>query len=289
MIIMVDKMKMQNENAGMKILVVEDSRTQAEYLRYILVNEGYQVVLAANGNDALEQIRTDQPAIVLTDILMPEMDGYALCHAIKQNENIAHIPVILVTQLFDPADLIKGLEAGANNIIIKPFEPEHVISRITSTLNSLAHQDSDDAGAGLEVSFAGKTHIIPASHLRPPTILVSTYDLALRKNAELKEAHEHLTAVNKDLQQTIENLQQANENFLKENTERRRMEETLSRENKKLLMMANLTRNNLLSQLSAIHECLDLANTFRDKDPTLAWEHLTKAELVVEQTLKTLN
>ena len=55
---------------------------------------------------------------------MPEMDGYALCSAIKQNKNLADIPVILVTQLFDPADLIKGLEAGANNIIIKPFEPK---------------------------------------------------------------------------------------------------------------------------------------------------------------------
>ena len=134
------------------------------------------------------RLKSIQPAIVLTDIVMPEMDGYTLCHAIKQNENTAHIPVILVTQLFDPSDLIKGLEAGANNIIMKPFEPEHVISRITSTLNSLTFQGSDDTGAGLEVSFDGKTHLIPARHLQASTILVSTYDLALEEKRRIKRS-----------------------------------------------------------------------------------------------------
>ncbi len=288
MIITMDKMMTQNKNADTKILIVEDSRTQAEYLRHILVNNGYQVALAANGNDALEQIRIDPPTLVLTDIIMPAMDGYALCHAIKQNENMAHIPVILVTQLFDPADLIKGLEAGANNIIIKPFEPEHVTSRVTSTLNSMAHQGSDDTGAAVEVSFAGQTHLIPANNLRTPAILVSTYDLALRKNAELKEANERLTTMNRDLRQTVEMLQQTNENLLQENTEQRRMEESTTRENKRLLMMINLTRDNLANQLTAIHECLDLANAIHEKEPNLAWEHMTKAELMVDQTLKTL-
>lgn len=281
-------MKTQNEYTGAKILVVEDSRTQAEYLRHILEKERYHVVLAANGKDALEQIRVNRPTIVLTDIIMPEMDGYALCSAIRQDENMAQIPVILVTQLFDPADLIKGLEAGANNIIIKPFEPEHVISRITSTLDSLVRPDPDKAGASLEVSFDGQTHLIPASQLRDPTILLSSYNLAISKNAELQESSAHLSAVVEDQQQKIGELQVANENYLQENTERRRMEEALAKENKKLQIMAGLTRDNILTQLNAIHECLELASNVREEDPAKAWDLIIKAELVVNHTIKTL-
>jgi DNA-binding response OmpR family regulator len=219
-------MKTHPENVSIRILVVEDSQTQAEYLRHILEKEGYTVALATNGKDALEQIRIDRPTIVLTDILMPEMDGYALCRAIKQNENMADIPVILVTQLFDPADLIKGLEAGADNIIIKPFEAEHVNSRITSTLRSMGHPVSDERDAALELSFDGQKHLIPASQLRTPSILLSTYDLVFRKNAELQEAYEHLAAVNEELQQTVDKLRRANENLLMENTEWKRREES---------------------------------------------------------------
>ena len=203
-------MKEQQENSGVKVLVVEDSRTQAEYLQHILEHEGYRVILAFDGNQALEQIKTDRPAIVLTDIIMPEMDGYALCSAIKQNEDMADIPVILVTQLFDPPDLIKGLEAGANDIIIKPFKPEHVLSRVTSTLQSLAYKNAGEAGPALEVSFEGKKHLLPESQRRTPAILLSSYDAAIKKNAELQAAYDRLAAVNEDLSQKVEKLQQAN-------------------------------------------------------------------------------
>jgi DNA-binding response OmpR family regulator len=281
-------MKTQQENAGVKILVVEDSRTQAEYLCHILENEGYQVIVAANGKDALEQIRIDRPTIVLTDIVMPEMDGYALCRAIRQNGSMARIPVILVTQLFDPADVIRGLEAGASNFIIKPFEPSHVTSRITSILQSLAQTDSDDAGAAREVSFAGDKRIIPGNELQKPAPVPGTYDPADRKNAELQEAHERLTVVNEELQQTVEELQQANENLRRENTERQRIEAVLAKENKKLQIIESFTRDNMLNRLTAMHECLDLANTLRENDPATAWEHIIKAEVLVNHTLKTL-
>ncbi|MFH0967784.1 MAG: response regulator, partial [Methanobacteriota archaeon] len=147
----------------MKLLVVEDSRTQAEYLRHILENEGYRVVLAANGLEALEQIRIDHPALVLSDIIMPGMDGYELCRTIRSDAALASIPVILVTQLFDPVDVIKGLEAGADNFIIKPFEARHVNSRIQAVIQMLARPDPDTrSGTGIEVSFASSNHTITA-------------------------------------------------------------------------------------------------------------------------------
>lgn len=207
-------MKTPDDNSRLKILVVEDSRTQAEYLLHILEKEGYRAILAVNGNEALEIIRTDRPTMVLTDIVMPEMDGYVLCSAIKKNQDTADIPVILVTQLFDPPDLMKGLEAGANDIIIKPFKPEHVISRITSTLRSLEHQDSDGANHTLEVSFDGETHRIPEDQLRTPAIILSSYNAAMRKNAELQETNERLAVTNEDLLQKVENLEQEKEKFL---------------------------------------------------------------------------
>lgn len=201
-------MKIRNQNSEVPVLIVEDSRTQAEYLQHILEREGYPVDIAADGFEALEKIKLRQPKIILTDIIMPEMDGYDLCRTIKRNKGLAHIPVILVTQLFDPADLIKGLEAGADNIIIKPFEPEHVLSRITSTLQSPVRPDSDGTEPTLEVSLEGKTHHIPASHFQTPAILLSTYEHALRKNTELQEAHDRLAAENVNLHQQITKLDQ---------------------------------------------------------------------------------
>lgn len=211
-------MSAENAYSGRKILVVEDSRTQAEYLLHILEREGYQAVHAINGHEALELINTEKPALVLTDIIMPAMDGYALCSAIKTNELTADIPVILVTQLFDPPDLIKGLEAGADDIIIKPFKPEHVISRITGTLRSRAQPDSDTPSRALEVSFEGETHLIPEDPLRTPAIILSSYTAAMRKNAELHEANEQLTAVNDDLRKEAERLQLENERLLSAGT-----------------------------------------------------------------------
>lgn len=217
-------MKAHNENASIKILVVEDSRTQADYIRHILETEGYTVALAVNGMDALEQIRNNRPAIVLTDILMPEMDGFALCRAIKHDGSMAEIPVILVTQLFEPADLKKGLEAGADNIIIKPFEAGHVKDRIISTLQFRRHPDSHDAGAAPAVSPEEEPPLTSASQVRPPTILLTSYEIALRKNTELQEANASLAEENERLQQTVGTLQRANEKLRRENNELKRME-----------------------------------------------------------------
>jgi len=273
----------------MKLLVVEDSRTQAEYLRHILENEGYRVVLAANGLEALEQIKIDRPALVLSDIIMPEMDGYELCRRIRSDAAMASIPVILVTQLFDPVDVIKGLEAGADNIIIKPFEPQHVYSRIHSVLQMLSRPDPDGrSGTGIEVSFADSNHTITAGRLQILTILLSTYDLAVRKNTELLETHERLNAVNEELQVTVEKLQQVNDDLFKENAERKKVEDALEKANKKLQLMASITRHDLLNQLMALHEYIELALVEKNAEPEKAWKYILTADGIVNQTVNTV-
>ena len=273
----------------MKLLVVEDSRTQAEYLRHILENEGYRVTLAVNGVEALEQIRIDRPALVLSDIIMPEMDGYELCRRIRTDPLLEAIPVILVTQLFDPVDVIKGLEAGADNFIIKPFEPQHVYSRIHSVLEVLAHPDPDcRAGTGIEVSFANSNHTITAGRLQILTILLSTYDLAVKKNTELLETHERLNAVNEELQVAVEKLKLANEDLFRENTERRKVEDALEKANKKLQLMASITRHDLLNQLMALHEYIELALVTKTTDAENAWRQVATADGIVNQTINTV-
>ncbi len=274
---------------GLKILVVEDSRTPAEYLSHILEHEGYHVTVAPNGKEALALIRNDCPGIVLTDILMPEMDGYELCRAIKLDPDTAHLPVILVTQLFDPPDLIKGLEAGADNIIIKPFEPDHVVYRIRSTLLQKEQRESGKEETSLEVSVAGKRHVIPAGNLNAPAILLSTYDLAIRNNTELQEAQKNLSARNEELQQKLKDLERAYDEVLNEKNERIRSEDALARENKRLTMMAALTRETLLNHLLSMKKCLEQAESLRESDSAMAWDQITRAELVLIQTIKTLS
>src|SRR5659263_380826 len=106
-------MKSKTNNNGLRILVAEDSRTQAEQLGFLLEQHGYQVTIAADGKLALAAAQAQKPALVISDIVMPEMDGYELCKAIKADEKLKDIPVILVTTLSDAQDVIRGLECGA--------------------------------------------------------------------------------------------------------------------------------------------------------------------------------
>jgi CheY-like chemotaxis protein len=100
-----------------RILIVEDSLTQAGRLKCLLEKNGHPVIVAANGKEALSLLGTRKPDLIISDIIMPEMDGYQLCKQIKSDENLKDIPVILLTALSDPKDVLKGLECNADNFI----------------------------------------------------------------------------------------------------------------------------------------------------------------------------
>jgi len=272
----------------MKILIVEDSRTQAEYLRHILEDAGCLVMLSDNGSEALSQIARDPPSLILSDIVMPEMDGYELCSRIKQNSSTSKIPVILVTQLFDPVDVIRGLEAGADDFIIKPFDPEYVRVRIGSILTTMNQPDPDGPFRALTISLFGKTHTIPAGRVRILSILLSTYEVAVRKNVELEEARERLNALNEQLEQAIADLKQSNARLEQENIERRKVEKALDEANKKLNLMASITRHDVINQLNNQHESLETALSQSTNDPAKAWEHVRAAALIATQTLNSV-
>src|SRR6267154_1025610 len=102
----------QPTDRQLNILIAEDSPTQAQRLRHILEQKGYKVTAAANGRLALEAAQQLKPALIISDVVMPEMDGYELCRRIKADARLSHVPVILVTTLSDPHDVIRGLECG---------------------------------------------------------------------------------------------------------------------------------------------------------------------------------
>ncbi len=113
-----------------EILVVEDSPTQAEQLKYILEKRGFKVSVASNGKEALASLRGHKPDVVITDIVMPEMNGYELCRQTRKDLELQDMPVVLVTALTDPTEVVKGLEAGANTFITKPYDEKYLVSRI---------------------------------------------------------------------------------------------------------------------------------------------------------------
>lgn len=120
-----------------RILLVEDSPTQAQRAQLILEREGYEVTLAPDGSEGLELAVSDQPDLVVTDIVMPNMDGYEMCREIKSRAETQNIPVVMLTTKGDIMDIIKGLGVGADNFITKPYEGSLLIDRIQTIFDNL--------------------------------------------------------------------------------------------------------------------------------------------------------
>ena len=112
------------------ILCVDDEEANLKLLEKILVPRGYAVVSAASGKDALLKISSQTIDLVLLDILMPQMDGFEVCRQIKQDQKLRNIPVIMITALTAKQDRIRGIEAGAEEFLSKPFDQTEVLARI---------------------------------------------------------------------------------------------------------------------------------------------------------------
>ena len=181
------------------ILVAEDSFTQAVKLQSLLERNGYHVTLAQDGAGALSVLQHTRPIMVISDIVMPEMDGYELCRRIKNDKSTADIPVVLVTQLSEPDDILKGLECGADNIITKPYDESFLLSRIQYIVINQRLRKNVRTEVGLEVFFANRKHFITSDRIQILDLLLSTYESALQKARELEQT-------NKKLQEALETI-----------------------------------------------------------------------------------
>jgi two-component system, OmpR family, alkaline phosphatase synthesis response regulator PhoP len=113
-----------------RVLVVEDERDVAELIRYNLSKEGYDVILAPTGADALKEARAARPDVVLLDIMVPQLNGWEVCRRLKQDAETRNIPVIMVTGRVEEGDKVLGFEMGADDYVTKPFSPRELLARI---------------------------------------------------------------------------------------------------------------------------------------------------------------
>jgi len=189
----------QGTGREVEILIAEDSATQREQLQQLLAEHGYKVAATANGKEALASARRHRPALIISDVLMPELDGYGLCKAIKCDERLKDIPVMLVTSLSDSQDVIRGLECGADNFIRKPYERRYLLTRIEQLLMNLELRKNQKMQMGVEIELGGRKHFITSERQQILDLLISTYEQAVHINTELKLRERELRHSNTSL------------------------------------------------------------------------------------------
>lgn len=181
------------------ILIVEDSPAQAEYLRRILGEVGYSSFIALSGEEALELLKTKIPQIIISDIVMPGIDGYELCRRIKSDERLRYIILLLLTVLSEPRDIINGLEVGADGFITKPFDKKYLISTIQFLLSSKELKKLGTIESIIEVNIFGKKYRLYTTQIQILNLLLMSYEKHLEKSEELKGLKEEIERLNKEL------------------------------------------------------------------------------------------
>lgn len=132
-----------------RILVVEDDFDIANMLRIYFTGQGYNVEVAPRGSDALTVCRRQLPDLIVLDIMLPDMDGYAVCRELRTTTRTKHIPIIFLTQKDERSDRIAGLELGADDYITKPFDIEELKLRVKRAITSYKHTNMTDPITGL--------------------------------------------------------------------------------------------------------------------------------------------
>ena len=196
-------------NKKKNILILEDSPTQAVELEYILEKNGYEAVTCENGLKALEylnDVKTTLPDIIISDIVMPGMNGFDFTRNLKESEKLKDIPVILLTSLSNPSDVILGLECGADNFITKPYKRDYLLSRIEYILINFQMRQHQASDLGVNIQFAGKKYYITSDRVQILDLLFSSFENAVQKNDELRDTIHKLNQTQKELVQAKELL-----------------------------------------------------------------------------------
>lgn len=188
------------------ILVVEDSRVQSEALRLSLERRGYSVRVAVDGVEGLAAVRQRAPALIVSDVDMPNMDGYQLCEAIKDDPKLRSIPVILLTSLSEPEDIFRGLEVRADNYLTKPFDEEILDSRIEHVLANRQLRSRHRTQRGVEVIYSRRRRRIESDREQILDLLMSSLDNALHRHARLEKRVEELETERRQLLEELERL-----------------------------------------------------------------------------------
>ncbi len=194
-----------------RVLIVEDSPTQAEKLRLLLEGEGFVVEMAPDGQAAFERCAASSFDLVVSDILMPGLSGYELCRKLKASPGTKSVPVILLTTLSDPMDIISGLECGADNFVTKPYEASYLVTRVRNLLATKRLQEEARMSVGVDIVFLGRRFTITADKEQILSLLVSTYEDVVRANRELQASQASLQAAERQLKEHGRELARVNQ------------------------------------------------------------------------------
>lgn len=129
-----------------RILVVDDEEDLQELVEYNLSKEGYRVTCVSTGEQAIREARTQAPALIVLDLLLPNVDGLEVCKILKQDSRTKHIPIVMLTAKSEEADHVTGLELGADDYITKPFSPRVLLARVKAALRRKSNESPDREG-----------------------------------------------------------------------------------------------------------------------------------------------
>ncbi|MCK9374464.1 MAG: EAL domain-containing protein [Sulfuricurvum sp.] len=188
------------------ILVVEDSLTQAEEIRFFLENDNYTVTVCHDGEEAYEWLERGEqlPDVIVSDVMMPRMDGYELCKAIRSDDKLKAIPVILLTSLSEPHDIIKSIEAGANKFLTKPFDHKRLPEVIDELYINTQRRSVERMEMGIRLMFGGNDFLITADKVQILDLLLSSYEDSYYKNIQLQQTRSELEKLNAKLEEKIQ-------------------------------------------------------------------------------------
>ncbi|MEJ0084767.1 MAG: response regulator [Pseudomonadota bacterium] len=280
-------------DTGARILIAEDSATQAQRLTHILEAQGYRVTSAANGALALEMARRHTPSLVISDVVMPEMNGYELCSHIKADPKLADVPVILVTTLSDPEDVIRGLACRADNFVLKPYDSDHLLRRVQFVLVNSHMRQNEQPGMGLEIVFSGQKHFITADRLQILNLLLSTYEAAIQRNKELSTTRDTLHTTNQELQaltQELEDRVKARTHELEQSNEALRQAQQALIQQERLRALGQMASgiahdiNNAISPIALYTEALLERETLSER----ARGYLTTIQRAIDDVAQTV-
>jgi two-component system, sensor histidine kinase and response regulator len=188
----------------MNLLIVEDSPEQVDVLRCALESEHYRVSAANNGVEALALAKTEHPAaMIISNINLPLMNGYAICSAIRTDPNLKNIPVILMTALTEPLDVLQALQSGADAYLSKPYHLPSLLSWLQTLINQSHDSSPSMERRSTDFWVNGQRFSVHASSLRMLNLLFSTYENAVLQNRELVQTQLALKDLNANLEQRV--------------------------------------------------------------------------------------
>jgi CheY-like chemotaxis protein len=171
------------------ILMVEDTLTQAMMLQHMLESNSFTVKHAKDGEEALKLLAENPfPDLILTDVNMPGIDGYQLCEKLKSEDKWRGIPIILLASLLEPSDIIKIMQSGADNFILKHYEENYFISRLRGIVDSIPFAKEDAAEGTRKVTLAGEDFEVSLQPSKMLDMLVSAFETAVYQNWKAKES-----------------------------------------------------------------------------------------------------